>query len=362
MDKKERRALGRVRRGEQVFANQMNRYAASLTDSLDGSLSPKLIVVEEKAKGRGGAGKVVEKEVARGKKVVGKKEATAPKGKASGKLSAAEIIKQNNAAKKAGKEAKLQDLWNNFVRDVKKTTDDEEGIYRLDAWLRDMQKSMAAGVAENLEWPFIEVEARLLKLQFLQRIWTAFCQRGERKLGYPVTAVLFDEARKVLASAGLTQKVLAIIVNIFDALGIALPPTTRAPKSLPDRKLSTFADSTWNGKLELVDMKIGMSSEEFQLLHCGPWMDRNMDSAPDPRVGFEPDGWQRKVLDELDGDNSALVVAPTSAGKTFIAFYAMEKVLKENDESILVYVAPTKALVRITPHHVPSLVLTLQTR
>ena len=40
-----------------------------------------------------------------------------------------------------------------------------------------------------------------------------------------------------------------------------------------------------------------------------------------------------------------IYAAPTSAGKTFISFYAMEKTLKESDDSILVYIAPTKALV-----------------
>ena len=39
------------------------------------------------------------------------------------------------------------------------------------------------------------------------------------------------------------------------------------------------------------------------------------------------------------------LIAPTSAGKTFISFYAMERVLRESDDGILIYVAPTKALV-----------------
>ncbi|KAH6977816.1 hypothetical protein EDB82DRAFT_567453 [Fusarium venenatum] len=83
----------------------------------------------------------------------------------------------------------------------------------------------------------------------------------------------------------------------------------------------------------------------LQLQHGGSYMDRQFDSRPDARVPFEPDAWQRDILDSIDAEESLLVVAPTSAGKTFISFYAMKRVLEESDDGVLVYVAPTKALV-----------------
>lgn len=91
--------------------------------------------------------------------------------------------------------------------------------------------------------------------------------------------------------------------------------------------------------------RLAADSRVFQLEHGGPYMDRRFDSKPDDRVPFEPDAWQREVLDAIDFDDSLLVVAPTSAGKTFISFYAMKKVLEQSDDGVLVYVAPTKALV-----------------
>ncbi|KAJ0298361.1 hypothetical protein COL516b_010014 [Colletotrichum fioriniae] len=92
-------------------------------------------------------------------------------------------------------------------------------------------------------------------------------------------------------------------------------------------------------------LQVQTTSLEFQLAHCGPYLERSFDSAPDPRVTFSPDAWQRSVLDAIDHDKSLFVVAPTSAGKTFISFYAMKKILQNNDDDVLVYVAPTKALV-----------------
>lgn len=96
----------------------------------------------------------------------------------------------------------------------------------------------------------------------------------------------------------------------------------------------------------LKDVKKTMPSfRQMQLEFAAPYMDRRFDSRQDKRVPFNPDAWQIKVLDSIDANNSLLVIAPTSAGKTFISFYAMKKVLEESDDGVLVYVAPTKALV-----------------
>merc|ERR1712228_129370 len=99
-------------------------------------------------------------------------------------------------------------------------------------------------------------------------------------------------------------------------------------------------------------MGIGSSYARFQMEHCGPYMIRGVGSRPDPRVnGFYPDEWQVKLLDVVDMRYSALVVAPTSSGKTFVSYYCMKEILQQNksiknprDKGIVVYVSPTKAL------------------
>ncbi|OXB54574.1 hypothetical protein ASZ78_004941 [Callipepla squamata] len=91
---------------------------------------------------------------------------------------------------------------------------------------------------------------------------------------------------------------------------------------------------------------VGIGSSRFQLQCMDYYLLREERNDPDPRVQhFIPDTWQRELLDAVDNNESAVIVAPTSSGKTYASYYCMEKVLRTSDEGVVVYVAPTKALV-----------------
>ncbi|KAI4292205.1 ATP-dependent RNA helicase DDX60 [Pancytospora philotis] len=82
----------------------------------------------------------------------------------------------------------------------------------------------------------------------------------------------------------------------------------------------------------------------FQLKYAGDHLKRTLGTRKDTRVPFDPDRWQAELLDAVDANKSAIVSAPTSCGKTFICFYAIEKILRSSDTDMVVFCLPTKAL------------------
>ncbi|KAF4957474.1 hypothetical protein FSARC_11310 [Fusarium sarcochroum] len=298
-------------------------YAASLTNSVGKAFNRETIVVNSHSKQKPNTSGTFNKAI----------QSKGPKQKPSkgGKQSALLAAQKLNDQKAQAKLNDILSLWHG------KCGEFEKARSLIDRYLKalEFQSERSSGSHAS-----VRPEIQLYLCHILTRIWGEVRERVHENSpeGLYLISMMWNWLRDISKSADCTPNVASAVNEILKALvatqfNIAiqvvqrkLPFTVRpeairdAPKLIQDHRL-------------------------LQLEHGGPYMDRRFGSQPDPRVPFEPDAWQRDVLDSIDANESLLVVAPTSAGKTFISFYAMKKVLEESDDGVLVYVAPTKALV-----------------
>ena len=328
----------RALKRNQTFMRDMVTYSASLTNAVGKILEPETIITRKNAdtlKNGQKAEKVAAKENApsfSGSNPLKQASAGAKnKQKGSRKAQMFEDIAHRNTQKKSDEAGKAFDRWRSQIQSLELIGSDEIRYERTLKYLHGLPKDQQA---------LVGAEVQLFALHILLKIWQKRQKHVEEKdiLSMNAAALMWNHLNHI--RQGPVNPTVHICVKVAsEILGFA-PPEDES--TLPNRKLSfDFSLPGLKGR----DATATKDPKTFQIAQCGPYLDRSMDSAADDRVRFAPDAWQRKVLDLIDERKSVFIAAPTSAGKTFISFYAMKQILATSDNDVLIYVAPTKALV-----------------
>ena len=332
MDWAKRRALRR----DQFYMTEMLFYAASLTNASGKTLEPETIVVTprritltpSKTKADRSFDASVPTPSKRNFALI--KEETAKNAVKQGKLTNKEVLLQKiamaNVSKDQGNDKKTIDSWRMKKAQMDADNDLERRYAMANQYLRDIPKPKQL---------LLENEIKLYQIQTLLALWSKRFRGIELHDGYSFVTIAVNLLYEISTSSRITNSEARVCSAIAKHLTIPLSFVSNS-----DMRAMSF-----DFVMPLNVSPIPLPWIEFLLLHYGPYMVRNIDSQTDSRVSFEPDAWQARVLDEIDANNSVFVVAPTSSGKTFISFYAMEQVLREDNDGVLVYLAPTKALV-----------------
>ncbi|XP_039731718.1 probable ATP-dependent RNA helicase DDX60 [Pteropus medius] len=241
---------------------------------------------------------------------------------------AEKFIEENQKRQLAKLEKREEERWNNLSLHIEKEIKENfnSGIKRLENFLQTCPVKS------------VKFTAEMVGLDTCFKLWMECCLKPEaesRDINIIINLMkkiyILHEKYSELLQNTHRQKLAKYLKYIgFDNLAYSLCPQVQESDT----------------KKDISKYSVHMGAARFQLTHMSPYLFREERSDPDPRVHhFIPDTWQRELLDVVDNNESAVIVAPTSSGKTYASYYCMEKILRESDEGVVVYVAPTKALV-----------------
>ncbi|XP_075050281.1 putative ATP-dependent RNA helicase DDX60 [Mixophyes fleayi] len=240
-----------------------------------------------------------------------------------------QIIEDNLKKNKAKKENKEHEQWKVLAPSLEKEIRGNFfcGIKRIETFIKSLQT------------PDVKYQAQLRALTIYVDIWLEECKaksKDQRDINIVVEIIKTIQGIMSNHQDMLQKEDQQQIATYLDKLGFENLACSLMSRELPstnnENKDSRYA--------------VQVGSVRFQMQYMGPHLLRDERTDPDTRVQhFIPDTWQRELLDVVDNNESAVIVAPTSSGKTYASYYCMEKVLKQSNEAIVVYVAPTKALV-----------------
>jgi hypothetical protein len=168
----------------------------------------------------------------------------------------------------------------------------------------------------SIEAPEILLEMKLFGVHLEIEMWLEDAERESPQVRTRYTVSIMKTMKDISLMGILTPSVKNALSTVLIVLGFEdyIPTLLSATKSV-DRRLGFRFTKLIDSKTEKPlhpFMAITEHPIVWQLLFFGQFMDRSMDSSPDRRVSFEPDAWQRRVLDGIDQNKSLLVV-----GKSF---------------------------------------------
>ncbi|UPX11156.1 RNA helicase [Ascochyta rabiei] len=334
-----------ARRRNDLYMAEMHAYAASLTNAAGKVLEPEIIIVNQRLQSSkpqrapildtpNYSHRLDKRESSKGSKITGK-----PMRK-SGKTLALEVAAAIKAAKTRSKGDIDTAYWKVKCKEL---------CSQSDLQLRYLA---ARDYSTRLHHASLfQPEVELYTVDCLLRIWLERHKITGVDFGGSLAALIWDTLLKLSKTkSGMTPEIVAsleVILKVLKlpALRYEAEDTSRPLEFICVFNMAKGSRASVSFPINFTKLSIPGGAKIFQLEYCGPYLEREVGSSLDERVPFRPDAWQRKVLDAIDENQSLFVVAPTSAGKTFISFYAMKQVLTNDDDGVVVYVAPTKALV-----------------
>lgn len=287
-------------RRNQKFMAETEQYAASLTDA-----KPESIFVKTNLKvlpRKNPASEAMERDRTSLSTKNGPKQTRQPKASASASVKAEAEVHFREQREK------------NLERQLKAWKAKRHGIEHADNLVQRYQD--ASEYLHSLKRKgdcLIELDILAYLIMTLAQLWKTKCETEKNKPMGIVALIWFLILKISKAKQGITIGIRCFVEETIKALNL---PRIDIPCHSSGKATSSFTPIP----SQHANLQTGLSQVEFQLVHAGPYFDRNMESAPDPRVhDFEPDRWQRDILDQIDAKASLFVVAPTSAGKTFIS-------------------------------------------
>jgi hypothetical protein len=164
----------------------------------------------------------------------------------------------------------------------------------------------------KVDVPEIGLELDLFLLHLEMETWILESERDCTPTKDKFTVSIIRMVQNIIRTRTITPAARKILATVLTALGFHdyIPGLLLTSKDVKDHRLSfrfiKLIDS--NSTILYPFMKITEHPAVWQLRLFGDYMDRSMDSLPDPRVTFEADAWQRRVLDGIDQNKSLLVV------------------------------------------------------